>query len=305
MSDFTNAELRRLDLTLLLVFLGVVRHRKASAVAVDLGLTQSGVSQALKRLRDIFGDELFLRRPYGLEPTATALALEEPVQRAVESLRGALGAARAFEPGTATDVLRIAALDAEQAVVIPLLAARVASEAPGMRLSVVPLGRTAAIEALSEGRADIAVGFIWERPDSIRSETLYEEGFLVAGPTSALPKAPRLTLDAYCAATHVLVSPGGDLRGIVDETLDRMGRSRRVATALSAFLPALAVCKATGSLVTIPARIARTFASGLGLVTAEPPLPIRSFPVSAFWHKRNDHDPRLGWVRGVLRDLER
>ena len=61
MTDFSQGELRRLDLTLLLVFLGLLRHRKATDVAAELGLTQSGVSQALKRLRDIFGDPLFLR----------------------------------------------------------------------------------------------------------------------------------------------------------------------------------------------------------------------------------------------------
>jgi len=56
------------------VFLGLLRHRKAAEVARDLGLTQSAISQALKRLRFIFGDELFPRRPHGMEPTATALA---------------------------------------------------------------------------------------------------------------------------------------------------------------------------------------------------------------------------------------
>ena len=90
MSNLSISELRRLDLTLLLVFLGLIRHRKAAAVADELGLTQSAISQALKRLRDIFGDPLFLRRPHGLDPTATALALEEPVARAVDALRGAL-----------------------------------------------------------------------------------------------------------------------------------------------------------------------------------------------------------------------
>lgn len=76
MSDLSRTELRRLDLTLLLVFLGLVRLRKSAEVATELGLTPSAVSQSIRRLRDIFGDELFLRRPHGMEPTAIALALE-------------------------------------------------------------------------------------------------------------------------------------------------------------------------------------------------------------------------------------
>jgi len=297
MSDLSDTELRRLDLTLLLVFLGLVRHRKALDVAAELGLTQSAISQALKRLRDIFGDELFLRRPHGMEPTATALALEAPVARAVDALRGALGAARSFDPGRASGVLRVAALDAEQAVLIPPLAARLRVHAPGLTVSVLPLGRGAAMEALAEGRADLALGFVWDVPEAISGEKLYEESFLVAGLPKAMPRAPHISLAAYCASDHVLISPGGDLRGVVDNRLEAMGRSRRIVLGLPAFLPALAAVAASGGLVTLPARLARAFAGGFGLVTAKPPVEIRSFPVSVFWHRRNDADPRIVWIR--------
>lgn len=300
MADLSNSELRRIDLTLLLVFLGLVRHRKATLVAAELGLTQSAISQVLRRLREIFGDALFLRRPHGLEPTATALALEAPVAAAVEALRGALGAARAFDPTSAAGVLHLAALDAEQAVLLPPLAARLRPAAPRLRLVVAPLGRRAAVDALREGRVDLALGFLWERPEWIGGETLYDEGFLVAGRPETLPEAPRLTLDAYANAEHILVSPAGDLRGVVDTALEGIGRSRRVTLALSAFLPALAAAAASASLVTLPARLAATFAPGFGLVTAHPPLAIRRFPVAAFWHRRNDRDPRLTWLRRQL-----
>lgn len=303
-ADLSNSELRRLDLTLLLVFLGLLRHRKAVDVAAELGLTQSAISQALKRLREIFDDELFLRRPHGMEPTATALALEAAVARAVESLRGALGMARSFDPATATGLVRVAALDAEQAVLIPALAARLHRLAPGLALSVLPLGRAEAVGALEEGRADLALGYIWKIPDSLSGERLYEESFLVAGRPQALPQAPRISLDAYCTADHVLIAPGGDLRGIVDDRLEAMGRRRRVVLGLPAFLPALAAVAASGALVTLPARVAQAFAAGFGLVTATPPLDIRRFPVSVFWHRRNDAEPRIRWIRAQVASAE-
>lgn len=303
MSDFSDNELRRLDLTLLLVLLGLLRHRKAADVAAGLGLTQSAISQALKRLRDIFGDALFLRRPHGLEPTATALALEAPVARAVEVLRGALGAARAFDPAAARGIVRIAALDAEQAVLVPPLAALLRPVAPGLVVSVLPLGRGEAVAALSEGRADLALGFLWERPATVAGELLYQESFLVAGRPAALPGAPAIGLDAYCEADHVLIAPGGDLRGIVDDRLEAIGRRRRVVLGLPAFLPALAAVAASGALVTLPARLARRFAAGFGLVTAEPPVEVRRFPVSVFWHRRNDRDARSLWLRRQLAAL--
>ncbi len=300
MADFSNTELRRLDLTLLLVFLGLLRLRKAAGVAAELGLTQSAVSQALRRLRAIFGDDLFLRRPHGMEPTAVALALEPSLRSAVETLRGALGSARAFDPAAATGIVRIAALDAAQSVVVPPLARRLARDAPGLRLSVLPLARGEAVAALADGRVDLSLGFIWDRPDMVSAELLYEEGYRVAGRPEALPDAPHVSLDAYCAADHVLISPGGDMRGVIDDHLEALGRSRRVILALPAFLPALAAVAASGALVTLPARVAEAFAGGFGLVTAAPPVEVRRFPVSVFWHRRNDADARTLWLRRQL-----
>lgn len=296
MSELSQNELRRLDLTLLLVFLGLLRHRKATTVAAELGLTQSAISQALRRLREVFGDDLFLRRPHGMEPTAAALALEAPVGQAVEMLRGALGAVRAFDPAAARGVVRIAALDAEQAALVPRLAGHLRQVAPGLTLSVLPLGRAAAVEALTEGRADLAFGLIPDLPETISRQVLYDEGYLVAGLPAALPDAPVIGLEAYCAADHVLVSPGGDLRGVVDAQLERMGRQRRIILGLPAFLPALAAVAQSGALVTLPARIAAAFAPGFGLRLAEPPLPVRSFAVSAYWHRRDEADARRRWL---------
>ncbi|MCA3487846.1 MAG: LysR family transcriptional regulator [Rhodobacter sp.] len=303
MSELSTSELRRLDLTLLLVFLGLVRHRKALDVAAELGLTQSAISQSLRRLRDIFGDPLFLRRPHGMEPTAMALALEAPVAAAVDALRGALGVARTFDPATATGLVRVAAFDAEQAVLIPPLAAKLRNLAPGLTLSVLPLGRGAAMDALEGGRADLVLGYVWDTPDVISGEPVYTESFLVAGRPGILPQAPRIDLDAYCAADHVLISPGGDLRGVVDDQLQAMGRGRRVILGLPAFLPALAAVAAFDALVTLPARVARAFAPGFGLVTADPPIPVRTFPVSVFWHRRNDADPGTVWIRQQIREV--
>ncbi|MEM8958862.1 MAG: LysR family transcriptional regulator [Pseudomonadota bacterium] len=300
MTDLSNSELRRLDLTLLLIFLGLLRHRKAAAVAQDLGLTQSAISQALRRLRDVFGDELFLRRPHGMEPTATALALEAPVAEAVNALRGALGATRSFDPATASGVVRVAALHTEQAVLIPRLFARLRSFAPGLTLSILPAGRREAAQALRDDRADVALGFFRDIPDNCSAQLLYSETYLVAGRPDVLTEAPDISLDAYCAADHLLTAPGGGNKGIVDDHLAGIGRERRVLLSLPAFLPALAATVESGALLTLPSRVALRFAEPFGLVTARPPLELPSFPVSVLWHRRNETDPKTRWLKTQL-----
>jgi len=300
MTDLSKSELRRLDLTLLLVFLGLLKHRKALDVAHELGLTQSAISQALKRLRDVFGDDLFLRRPHGMEPTATALALEAPISHAVDTLRGALGVARSFDPTNATGLLRLAAMHTEQAVLIPTLAARLRDTAPGLDLSVVPRGRHEAMQSLQDGEVDLALGFFRDVPKTCRSEVLYEDSYLVAGNPEVLSSETSIDLDTYCTMDHILTSPSAQLHGVVDLYLEKIGRKRRVVLGLPAFLPALAAAAVSDALVTVPARVAQAFAGRFGLVTCHPPLDIPSFPVSVVWHRRNDADPQTQWIKSQL-----
>ena len=296
MADLSNNELRRIDLTLLLVFLGLLKHRKATAVAQELGLTQSAISQTLRRLREIFDDELFIRRPHGMEPTATALGLEAAIANVVETLRGALGTVHQFDPATAEGVVRIAALDAEQAVLIPPLVQRLEQAAPGLRLSVLPMGRDAAMAALHENRADLSLGFFWNTPEDIEGQILYEETYRVIGRPETLPNAPVIDLEAFCAANHILISPAGDLRGVVDDQLDRLGRARKVSLGLPAFLPAFTAVCSSDAIATLPRRMAESLAPKFGLVTAELPIEVRRFPISVYWHRRNKTSAQIKWL---------
>ncbi len=295
MTDFSNSELRRLDLTVLLVFLGLLRHRKATDVAKELGLTQSGVSQALKRLRDIFDDDLFLRRPHGMEPTAIALGLEAPVAAAVEAVRGALGQSKTFDPAKATGTIRLAALDVEQASILPVLVRQLIATAPGLQLSMLPLSRRQAMDALSAGEVDLAVGFFWNVPESLISVPLHQQGFAVVGRPEVLGKTP-VTLERYTSLTHILVSPAGDLTGVVDDALGALGLSRRVVASVPQFFPALAAVAETDCITTLPHGLAKRYATILGLSIQDPPLELRSFTVSALRHRRNEHDRRILWV---------
>ena len=305
MSDFRNNELRRLDLTVLLVFTGLLRHRKATDVAAELALTQSAVSHALKRLREVFGDELFLRRPHGMEPTAIALALETPIAAAIESLRKAIAGPQSFDPNSAEGVIRLAALDAELVTLVPELIKTLSASAPGMRIIARAIGRQNALDAIAAGELDIALGYFLDLSDAFIKDDLFQEDFLVVGNRSRHRFAGTIPLEAYLKHPHILVSPGGDLRGIVDDVLDGMGLTRRVIAALPLFLPALAAVQTTSALATVPRGIALSYAKAFHLAVAEPPFAIRSFSIAAVRHRRDERNPMHRWLLERLRQISK
>jgi DNA-binding transcriptional LysR family regulator len=295
MGAFDDTELRRLDLTLLLVFEEVMASRKLSAAARRLGLTQSAISHALKRLRGIFGDELFIRTPHGVQPTPRALGLRAPLAEAVRLIGGSIRPA-AFDPARDERVFRIAAPDYETSLFAPLLA----GHGGGPRFLFQPLVRRQAIEALAAGEIDVALGYTRERDDGSESATLFEEDYLVVARVGHPVLSQPLDLDRYIACGHVLAAPGGTMSGIVDQILAGQGRSRRVVVAVPYFLAALATVAGSELIATVPRRIALCHAAGFGLVAMEPPMPIRRFPVGMAWNRRAGGDPAIVWLRGVL-----
>ena len=92
--------LKDIDLNLLVIFQQLLQERRVSAVAVNLGLTQPTVSNALNRLRQQLGDDLFLRTSKGMEPTAYAMQLAEPIGYALAAIQETLNQNTRFDATT-------------------------------------------------------------------------------------------------------------------------------------------------------------------------------------------------------------
>ena len=296
MAEFENTKLRRLDLTVLLIFLALLRTRKAALAAEEFGLTPSSISHALGRLRSVFEDELFLRKPHGLEPTAFALQIEPQIRRAVEAANAALSGGGGFDPSTSDATIRLAALDSALAVMIPQIQSALAVEAPGVTLQALPIGRPEAEAALKDGALDIAIGVFPHHGEDFVSAPLYRDTYLVAGRRDHPLLDGKLTMERFVSARHLLVAPRGDLTGVVDHALKQVGQSREIALILPQFLPAFAILESSDLIAVLPTRLVHHFALRFNLSHQQPPLAIRDFGVSAIRHRRNAKNALHLWM---------
>lgn len=301
-----NIDIRRLDFNLLLVFLELMRYRKATLVAERLRLTQSTISHALNRLREVFGDELFMRRPNGFEPTARAVELEPVLRKLVEDAQQALKPPHADKGPPGAGMLRIGGSDYSCAVFAAPLMQRVNELAPEVMLAIRPLMRGAALDALIQGELDLGIGYFWGDAPGIATQALYKESYavLVRADHPGIVRG-KMSLDAYADAGHVMVSYEGDTDGLVDEALREQGCRRRLAATLPFFLPALHVVATSNLVLTAPRRMGEAHARRYGLVLLEPPLKLRSFTVSLAWHERAADSRLRLWVVKQLKGLLR
>ncbi|MGO9769665.1 MAG: LysR substrate-binding domain-containing protein, partial [Roseiarcus sp.] len=264
MSDMNDAQLRRLDAGLLLVFEEVLRTGNLSKASERLRLTPSAISHALARLRDIFGDPLFLRRPQGVVPTPRALALREPIARALGALRGALIEPGEFRPASIDRLFQIAALDALIVTLAPKLLTRLAREAPEARLAFRSFGREETRKAVREGRVDLALG-VFETPGAGMTKIrLGWESFSIDARKGHPLFRDGMSLEKWLATDQIVVSAAGDLIGAIDPVLAARGLTRRTRAAVPQFLAAFATIAAGDATASVPESLAKTFAEPFG-----------------------------------------
>src|SRR3990167_3430386 len=158
MSDIDSANIRKLDGGLLLLWRELMRQGRATAAGERLGLSQSGVSHALGRLREVFGDPLFLRRPHGLVPTRRALDLAPRIELLTSLTQEAMGGQGAFDPAASARQFHIGAADFVTSLVCAPLLSRLKAAAPGVSVAFRTLVGAAAFDALRRGEIDLALG---------------------------------------------------------------------------------------------------------------------------------------------------
>src|SRR5690606_31142717 len=153
-------DLKDIDLNLLLIFDELRRHRRVSATAAALGLSQPGVSNALNRLRRLLGDELFLRTPRGMSPTPYAESLAEPIAEALATLRQSLSARAHFDPASSQAVFTVAMTDVGEIYFLPDLMQSLLRTAPGVTLATRRSTDVDLKTDMERGHVDLALGFL-------------------------------------------------------------------------------------------------------------------------------------------------
>jgi DNA-binding transcriptional LysR family regulator len=293
--------IRRVDLNLLVVYDAVARTRSVTAAAELLCMSQPAVSHALNRLRNLLDDPLFTRSRNGLLFTARAEVAAQEIQAILKAIGGMLENNN-FSPKETTRVFRFAASDYAMATIIPQVARRMRSAAPGATIEVTAIG-SGLSGRLESGAIDIA--FVGESVAgaSIERKVLFSEHFVglvcQAHPLASKAAQGRITLANYLVYPHIAVSFGGPGQSPIDTSLKARGKSRRIAITSPSFSGNLASIRGTDLIISLPALLAATVEQR-GLKTFKIPLDVPDYPYFMVWHKRSNSDEAHMWLRDLI-----
>ena len=302
---------RTLDLNLLRVFDEVMAEGSLTRAARNLSLTQPAVSNALRRLRETLGDELVQRSGQGMAPTPRARAIWPAVREALAQLQSSL-IPNEFVPAEANTSFVLAMSDASAAELIPGLTETLEKQAPRVTLRVVPLTTRDPRSMLDEEACDLAVGYFPSmladltartqsgEPQPFFHQRLYTGEYVcVMRKDHPLAQGP-LSIDAFCAARHMLVSFSGRPFGFVDEELATLGRERFVVLTVNQFFTAARVVANANLLTVLPLHFVKVTGYADQLVFRPLPFEVSPVLVDAVWHRRSQQRSSHVWLREVV-----
>lgn len=295
-------DIAQLDLNLLKVFSALIDAGSVTAAGETLGSAQSTVSHSLARLREAFNDPLFVRSTRGLQPTPRALALREPIGRALEILQQAIDQHQVFDPATSTRAFTLLMTDVGEMLFVPTLMAHLRKVAPRVRLVIHQLPRQNYKEALESGEADLAIGQLPQGQTDLVQQLLTREtfeGYARAGH----PILDSPTLEALLAADHLVVGRPAVAEMHLQKALGPLASKRRIALQLSHYLPAAFVLAQTDLVAVLPRSLHDYSTSFSELARFEPPFQVEPLTMRQFWHARSTHDEGCRWLRSQVASL--
>lgn len=296
-------DLKDIDLNLLVIFQQLLQERRVSAVAANLGLSQPTVSNALNRLRQQLNDDLFLRTSTGMEPTAYAMQLAEPIGYALSAIHETLNQRTRFDPANSQRKFIVGMNDIGEIYFLPKLMEILSEIAPGISISTIRTTGANLAEEMEAGRIDIAIGWLPHLKSGFFQRRLFVQEYVCMYRRGhSLDRGSPLSKEDFEKAQHVIVSAAGTGHATVDGSIERLGIKRNAVLTVPHFVAVGHILAATNMIATVPERFARQCVEPFDLRYAAVPLKLPEIGINLFWHSRFHKESGNQWLRGLIFD---
>lgn len=288
-----------LELKQLRILDALLHERNLSRVASRMGLTQQAISEQLRKMRERFGDRLFIRQGNGMVPTPLAEELGLKASRILQDVDAMLNP-EVFNPARYRGTFSISANDYAIQAILPQLLEIVRRAAPQMKVILRDFESDNLNQLMASGEIDLALTFPAFIPESMPYLTLFEEQHICIAARNSHLLGQELTLKDIAPLPQLIVSPSrANLRGSHDEWFALQGLKRNIVMSVPSFSAAPDIIGATDMVAFFPSRLLpNPKVSPLIVDTLTP-----KFEVIAAWHNRTRNSPVHRWMIDQLKVL--
>lgn len=279
--------LRMIDLNLLVALDALLTERQVTRAANRVGMSQPAMSNALARLRELFGDPILVRTSRGMEPTSRGLQIADATAQILRQVERVFEDGQDFDPATAERRFALRMSDLLEALLLPRLLNLLERSAPRCSMEILHLPPEQTVQALEENTIDAAVSTGLRTPATILSSVLFEDRMVCVMRRGHRALSRKWSLETFLALRHVRVSISPTDTRFVDSGLTALKRTRDVALNTPHWLMLPAVLIQSDLVSVMSERLAKSFANVYPL--AARPLPFKADPIrwTLYWHQRN------------------
>lgn len=293
-----------MDLNLLFALDALLHQENVSRAAVQLGLTQSGMSRALRRLRDHFNDPLFVRTGRGMRPTPFAKRLRPMLRRTLHEVHQVICARPGFNPSQARETFRLIIWGYAETLFLPPLLQTIREVAPGINLDIRPSHKNLE-DSLEDDHVDLILGAPQHHHSDHRWIHLLEEPYALLARADHPMLDEPLTPGRLAALSHVVVMDHSHHDSIIDHNLHQRGLRRQIQLRISSVLSVRTLLQKTDTVTILPRRIAHHLAEHpeLKVFKLPPSLQDSRFTLSMGFHTSRHNDPIHSWLREQIQTI--
>jgi DNA-binding transcriptional LysR family regulator len=289
--------LSQVDLNLFVVLEAIYREGNITRAGHQLNLTQPAISHALKRLRDLLKDPLFVRRGAQMVPTPFTRSMIDQVRQALQILEVNLCESHQFDPKQTRRNFHISIWEYLESLALPTLLHRLERLAPEMSITTSRVKRRDLEAELASGSLDLAIDVPITTSEPIHQKRLLREPFVVIAQAAHPKISGSLDLDTYLAQSHVLVSSRRYGPSLIDVELSRLGHRRKIVLRCQHSYAACRVVSESDLLLTLSQKHAQILNAGLGNRIYPFPLKTAQLEAQMYWHESVENDPANRWLR--------
>ena len=274
--------LKETDLNLFIAFDVIYTEKNLTKAGQVLGITQPAVSNALSRLRELFGDDLFIRTSKGMIPTPVANQIIKDVRSALSLIQNTISETEKFDPSIAEMTFKISIGDSSEYRLLPLLIKELAEVAPKIKVETYLTPRKDAPRELASGTIDFSIDPPVHSDPHLRHEKIYEEDYvMIVRKDHPILDLKEITIEDYLKLSHIHISNRKTGLGHVDMALYRLGLSRDISLRAQHFLVAPYIVEQSDLAITTT----KGFAVDRDLAWRELPFDIEPLVLHLYWHE--------------------
>jgi DNA-binding transcriptional LysR family regulator len=277
----------------------LLQERNLSKVANLMGLTQQAISEQLRKLRNTFDDEMFIRTSNGVTPTHVALKMEHKVNNILSDIDNLISGDQ-FNPAELSGILQISASDYALVTILPMLLKQVNQQAPNLKIIIRDFESDNLNQLMVTGELDLVFTFPEFIPQDYPNIRLFEDHHVCVTGINSIYRDKKYSLKEIAQLPQIVISPSRpNLKGSHDAWFATKGLKRNILMSVPSFSSASTIIKATNTIAFLPSRLLPDPKLVAIEIEENPP----SFDVIVAWHKRSQNNPLHQWLLSILEEM--